>query len=127
MVQAAYRSITLPDGFPCIHEPADSPRSKTSKNPRVFNWVVSPDEEMLRELLPLYRDLWASYKAQWPHSPNRVFELGRLDGVAPHQVYRPGTTVEQVIGATMLTHTEMYRTAPQHLREMHPSYAQWTR
>ncbi|WP_026534626.1 hypothetical protein [Arthrobacter sp. H14] len=92
----------------------------------MFHWVVSPDEEMLRELLPLYRELWASYEAQWPHSPDRVFELDRLDGVPPHQVYRSETTVEQVIGATMLTHSEMYRTAPQHLRRMHPSHTHWT-
>lgn len=124
--QAAYNSITLPNGFPCIYEPADSPKGARNSNARVFHWVVSPDEAMLHELLPLYRELWDSYESQWPHSPNRTFEVGRLDAVLPHRVFRPGTTPEQVIGATMLTHTDMYRRAPQHLREMHPSHHQWT-
>lgn len=124
--QAAGRNITLPDGFPCIYEPADSPRRATSNYPQPFAWVVSPDDAMLIELLPLYRELWAAYEAQWPNSPHRIFEFGRLDRLSVRSVYRPGTTVQQVIGSTMLTHTDMYRTAPAHLKTMHPLHEQWT-
>lgn len=110
--------ITLPDGFPCIYEPADSPKRQGSNNPRPFVWIASADEDLLRDVLPLYRELWTSYEDQWPTSPNRTFELGRLDGVSPYQVFRPGATVADVIGATLLTHTEMYARAPKHLQEM---------
>ncbi|MCY1718512.1 hypothetical protein OVA26_16370 [Microbacterium sp. SL62] len=111
-------AVTLPDRFPCIFEPADSPKKQGELSPRPFAWVVSPDEDMLRELLPLYRELWLSYEGQWPHSPNRTFEFGYLDGLAPRGVYRPGATVEDVIGSTFLTHADMYRLAPEHLRQM---------
>ena len=119
--------ITLPDGFPCIYEPATSPRRATATRPRPEPWVVSPDEAMLHELLPLYEELWGAYQAQWPKSPKRIFEVGRLNGLSPNGVYRPGTTPAQVIANTMLTHTGMYATAPQHIREMHPMYERWTK
>jgi hypothetical protein len=121
-----HQSLALPDGFPCIYEPADSPRNEGVLRPRPHAWVVSPDEGMLHTLLPLYRELWAAYENQWPHSPNRTFEVGRLDGLKPYSVYRPGTTPEQVIGETMITHTDIYRTAPEHLRRMHPLHEQRT-
>jgi hypothetical protein len=112
--------ITMPNGFPCIYEPANSPRNAEALNPKPFVWVASPDEAMLHELLPLYRELWDSYEAQWSHTPNRTFEVGRLNRVAASGVYRPGTTPVDVISQTMLTHSDMYRTAPDHLRQMHP-------
>jgi hypothetical protein len=119
--------ITLPDGFPCIYEPADSPNKGDHlyKVPSV--WVASPDEAMLHALLPLYRELWDAHESQWPHAPNRTFEVGRLDKVSPHRVYRPGTTPDQVIAQTMLTHDDMYRTAPEHLKKMHPRYDDWNK
>lgn len=120
-------AITLPDGFPCIYEPADSPKKAGLLRPAPFAWVVSPDEEMLHELLPLYRELWDAYENQWPHTPNRTFEVGRLNGLSPRGVYRPGTTPADVIGQTMLVHRDMYRTAPDHLREMHPLNEKWSR
>jgi hypothetical protein len=119
--------ITLTDGFPCIYEPATSPRNKGHLRPSNYAWVISPDEEMLHELLPLYRELWGSYEDQWPHTPNRTFEVGRLNGLSPFGVYRPGTTPAEVIGQTMITHTEMYRRAPEHLQRMHPLHEQWTK
>lgn len=118
-------SITMPDGFSCIYEPATSPSQRGYKYPRDMVWLASPDENMLHELLPLYRELWASYESQWRSTPERTYEVGRLDGVAPSRVYRPGTTVEQVIGDTMLTHDGMYRHAPEHLRRMHPLHEQY--
>ncbi|MFF2053856.1 hypothetical protein ACFVU2_19785 [Leifsonia sp. NPDC058194] len=122
-----HQAITLPDGFPCIYEPADSPKNARALRATPFAWVVSPDEGMLHELLPFYRELWEAYENQWPHSPNRTFEIGRLDRLSPRGVYRPGTTPAEVIGHTMLTHRDMYRTAPEHLREMHPLHEQWSR
>jgi hypothetical protein len=110
----------MPDGFPCIFEPADSPKKADVLNPQPFVWVASLDERMLHELLPFYRELWGAYENQWPHSPHRTFEVGLLDGVATHGICRPGTTPAQVIGQTMLTHPDMQRTAPAHLRAMHP-------
>lgn len=118
--------ITLPDGFPCIYEPADSPRKQGRGCAKDLVWVASPDEAMLSELLPLYRELWSAYESQWPSSPNRAFEVGRLNGLSARGIYRPGTTPADVIGQTMLTHSDMYRTAPSRLREMHPLHAQWT-
>lgn len=118
--------ITLPDGFPCIYEPADSPKNERVLNPRPLIWVASPDEGMLRELLPLYRELWESYENQWPSTPNRTFEVGRLNGVAPYGVFRPGATAADVIGRTMLTHDGMYARAPEHLKQMHPRHKDWT-
>lgn len=119
--------ITLPDDFPCIYEPATSPRQAGVRFPQPHPWVVSPDEAMLCELLPLYQELWGTYEAQWPNSPMRHFEVGRLSGLSPNGVYRPGATPSQVIANTMLTHTGMYATAPEHLRKMHPQYEQWTK
>jgi hypothetical protein len=118
-----HRDVTLPDGFPCIYEPAESPKRASVLNPAPFVWVASPDEEMLHKLLPLYRELWDSYENQWPHSENRQFVVGRLNGVSPRGVYRPGTTPAQVIGHTMLTHERMYGLAPAHLQQMHPRNA----
>ncbi|ROR75984.1 hypothetical protein SAMN06295974_3871 [Plantibacter flavus] len=118
-------SIRLPDGFPCIYEPADSPRNAGLLRPRDEVWVASPDVNMLNELLPLYQELWTAYEDQWPHSPNRVFVVGRLDGVSPTSVYRPGTTPGTILGDTMLTHSDMYRRAPAHLKHHHPLHDQW--
>jgi len=114
--------ITLPDDFPCIYEPADSPKKAGLKSPRPSAWVISADEAMLHELLPLYQELWDAYESQWHHSPNRTFKVGRLSGLSPYSVYRPGTTPAAVIGQTMLVHSDMYRTAPEHLRRMHPRF-----
>lgn len=119
--------VTLPDGFPCIFEPVDSPRNARHVNQRRFVWVASPDEDMLHELLPLYRELWAAYENQWPTTPNRSFVVGRLDGVSPYGVFRPGATPADVIGRTMLTHDGMYARAPEHLKRMHPRHEDWTR
>lgn len=127
LLTSIVRTITLPPGFPCIYEPADSPRKADHKYPEPFVWVASPDEEMLREVLPLYRELWASYESQWPTSPSRTFEVGRLDGISPHGVFRPGATPEDVIAATLITHSDMYRRAPEHLKKMHPMYDSWAR
>lgn len=119
-------TITLPDGFPCIYEQEDSPNKSAHKYPAPTAWVVSPDIDMLRELLPLYQELWDAYTSQWGPASRRVMAAGRLNGLSPRGVCRPGTTPEQVIGSTMLTHTGMYRTAPKHLQEMHPLREQWT-
>jgi len=118
--------IVMPNGFPCIYEPADSPNNAGHLYPRASAWVASPDLTMLQELLPLYRELWSAYQGQWPGSPKRAFEVGTMNRVSPGGVYRPGTTPAQVIGETMIIHEDMYRTAPAHLREMHPLHAQWT-
>ena len=120
---ALANDVTLPDGFPCIYEPRDDRRSSA----RNYVWVASPDEGMLHELLPLYRELWASYESQWPNSPNREFVVGRLDGVSPYKVFRPGATPADVIARTMLTHDGMYARAPEHLKQMHPRHKDWTR
>lgn len=119
-------SITLPDGFPCIYETADSPNNSKSLNPRPQPWVVSPDTEMLHRLLPDYQELWDSYTSQWGSGSRRIFAVGLLDGVAPNRVHRPGTTPETVIGSTLLTHeAAMYATAPERLKRMHPLYKTW--
>lgn len=117
--------ITLPDAFPCIYETADSPTQAGLKYPRPKPWVVSPDIEMLTALLPDYQELWDSYTSQWGPGSRRLFAVGRLDGLSPRGVYRPGTTPERVIGSTMLTHTGLYGRAPERLRRMHPQHAQW--
>ena len=119
--------VTLPDGFPCIYEPASSPHNKGRLRPRDHAWVKSADKAMLEELLPLYRELWAAYESGWPQATRRRFEIGALNGLSPYGVYRPGTTAAEVIGETMLTHTGMYATAPEHLKAMHPQHDQWTR
>jgi hypothetical protein len=118
--------ITLPAGFPCIYEPADSPRNTDHVYAKAHAWVISPDVDMLHELLPLYQELWTAYEDQWPHTHNRSFTVGTLDNLSPLSVYRPGTTPAEVIGTTMLTHQDMYRIAPEHLRAMHPLHEQWT-
>lgn len=118
----AKEAITLPDGFPCIYEPAD-PHYATR---RPFVWVASPDADMLQRLLPYYQELWRAYASQWPGKVERTLLFGHLDGLPTTGVYRPGTTHEQVIGDTMMTHN-MYALAPEHLRRMHPQHEQWTR
>lgn len=122
---ALHNGISLPNDFPCIYEPAGSRNAANTPRRTPFAWVVSPDEAMLHDLLPLYRELWDAYESQWPHTPNRTFEVGRLSGLPAVNVYRPGTTPSDVIGTTMLTHTDMYARAPEHLRQMHPLHAQW--
>lgn len=117
--------VTLPDQFPCIYETADSPNQRRHPNPQPHPWVISPDLDMLTALLPDYQDLWDSYTSQWGDDSRRTFAVGRLDGLKPHGVYRPGTTPEQVIGSTMLTHERMYHRAPERLRAMHPRHADW--
>lgn len=118
--------ISLPDGFPCIYETPDSPSQERLLHPRPKAWVVSPDESMLTELLPVYQELWDHHTAQWGQTSRRVFALGHLDGLSPRRVYRPGTTVAQVIGGTMLLHTDFYQTAPDYIRAMHPMHDVWT-
>lgn len=117
--------ITLPDGFPCIYELAESPSRSNTLHPRPRPWVVSPDEEMLAELLPVYQELWDHQTRQWGPGSRRVFALGHLDGLSPRRVYRLGTTAAQVVGATMLAHTDLYHTAPEHIRVLHPMYNVW--
>ncbi|KQU35792.1 hypothetical protein [Rhodococcus sp. Leaf233] len=117
--------ITLPEAFPCIYEVAESPTKAKALHPRPQPWVVSPDEGMLAELLPLYQELWDHQTRQWGPGSRRVFALGHLDGLSPRRVYRRGTTVAQVIGGTMLVHTDLYRTAPEHLRALHPMHEVW--
>ncbi|WP_311245264.1 MULTISPECIES: hypothetical protein [unclassified Microbacterium] len=112
------REITLPDDFPCIYEPADSPRRRSAHHAKPFVWVASADEALLHQVLPHYRELWDSHQAQWPHSPNREFVVGRLSGIEPYAVFRPGATIADVIGKTLLTHPDMYERAPKHLQEM---------
>lgn len=116
-------TITLPDQFPCIYETPGSPNLARNKHKRPQPWVVSPDIDMLHALLADYQELWDSYTAQWGPTARRTFAVGRLDGVSPHGLYRPSTTPAQVIGSTMLTHTDMYRHAPERLRQVHPRHA----
>lgn len=118
-------SPTLPDQFPCIYETADSPSHSRHLNKRPHPWVVSPDIDMLQALLPDYQELWDSYTARWGESARRTMTVGRLDGLSPRGVYRPGATPAQVIGTTMLTHTDMCAKAPERLRAMHPQYERW--
>ncbi len=121
------RPVALPDGFPAIYEVEDSPNKVRNMYPTRDPWVVSPDEGMLIELLPLYQELWDSYTAQWGPASRRIFAVGRLDGMRPRGVYRPGAAPEQVVGETMIIHQDMYRTAPQHIKEMHPLHESWAR
>ena len=118
--------VTLPDGFPVIVETAESPNKQRDLHPQPHPWVVSPDIEMLHELLPDYQELWDGYTSQWGASSRRAFAVTRMDGLSPNGVYRPGTTPAQVIGYTMLRH-EMYGRALERLKAMHPQHAQWTR
>lgn len=118
-------TITLPDQFPCIYETSDSPNQSRHKHKRPKPWIISPDIDMLHALLPGYQELWDNYTSQWGPGSRRTFAVGRLDGMTPHGVYRPGTTPEQVIGSTMLTHSDMYRRQPERLRRMHPQHEYW--
>lgn len=72
--------------------------------PRPFPWVVSPDENMLQELLPLYQELWDCYTSQWGPQSRRVMVFGHLNGLSPHGVYLPGITKEQIIVRTIIMH-----------------------
>lgn len=117
--------IVLPDQFPCIYETADSPHQAGVKYPKPSPWVVSPDIDMLTELLPTYQEAWDAYTAQWGEKSRRTFAVGRLDGLSTRGVYLPGTTPEQVMGHTMLVHTGIYRHAPEHIKAMHPQHASW--
>lgn len=119
-------TITLPDQFPCIFETPDSPNRADLKYQFPFARVVSPDMDMLVELLPDYQELWDSHTSQWGPGSRRIMAVGRLDGLSPRGVYRPGTAPSQVIGHTMQVHN-MYRRAPERLKEMHPQHEQWNR
>jgi len=103
------RPIAMPPKMFCIYEPADSPKKANLLNPRTTVWISSTDEQMLTELLPIYQRMWAAYENQWPTSPNREFTLGQLDNVEPYRVYRPGTTIEDVISSTLIAHSGMVR------------------
>ena len=121
------RHVKLPDQFPCIHETPDSPSHRGHVPRALFAWVISPDIEMLRALLPVYQELWDAYTSQWGPSSRRTLAVGRLDGLDPQRVYRPGTTPAQVIGHALLVHDGMYQRAPEHLKAMCPRHEQWTR
>lgn len=108
-------TITLPDQFPCLYETPDS-RRRTDHRPHP--WVASPDMDMLVELLPDYQELWDRYTARRGLSHRRIFAVGRLDGIPPYRLYRPGVTAANVIGHAMLEVPEMYHTAPERLRAM---------
>lgn len=111
--------IVLPPQFPCIYEVPESPNldGRQTHDPA---WVVSPDVDMLNQLLPDYQELWDCYTAVWGPTSRRLFAVGWLDGIKPHRVYRPGTTPADVIGNTMLIHTDMYARASERLQAMHP-------
>ncbi len=117
--------LTLPDQFPVLYETPDSPNQAGHTHKRPKPWVISPDIEMLEALLERYQELWDAYTSQWGPQSRRLFTVGRLDGMTPHGVYRPGSTPEQVLGQTMLTHDGMYARAPKRLKELHPLHASW--
>jgi hypothetical protein len=121
--------VTLPDGFPCIYERVDSPNHLRNGVPnphaKPFAWVVSPDITMLENVLDDYQLAWDSYTSQWGPSSRRLLAVGRLDGLSAYGVFRPGTTPEQVIAKTLITHDGMYRRVPERLQAMHPQHAQW--
>ena len=118
-VRAATK-ITLPDGFPCIYETADSPSQKRSSGiggtpmtpsdstSRPYPWVVSPDLDMLTELLPEYQAMWDDYTEVmhpwWGPDSRRTFAVGHLDGLRATGVYRVGTTVDEVLRQTASLH-----------------------
>lgn len=124
--------VFLPDGFPCIFETEDSPnqnrspRTKHRSSMAYRAWVVSPDEDMLKELLPDYQALWDDdilvRNAHWGPSARRLFAVGTLDGLLPSSVYRPGTTPVQVLRATIALHT--FR-VPEFLRDRLDAYNQY--
>jgi hypothetical protein len=107
-VRAAYLmkhiEVTLPDGFICLYETADSPNHSRNIVRRDDPWVVSPDADMLTALLPEYQWMWDGYTAKWGSGARRTFAVGPLDGVPAYQVYRPGTTVEDVLLSTARRH-----------------------
>ena len=106
--------ITLPDQFPVLYERADSPNRARSGSFATENpWVISPDIDMLEELLPRYQELWDSYTSQWGPASRRVMTVGLRDGLSPYGVYRPGTTPEQVLKRTLKVHPDMRRRAPE--------------
>lgn len=122
-------SIALPDGFPAIYETQESPSLNRPRvlhyRPARHSWVVSPDIEMLTELLPLYQTVWDNYTSQWTPDARRTFAVGRLDGLSTHGVYMPGATPADVIAQTFLTHGDIYRRQPIELQRLHPLYKQW--
>ena len=120
--------ITLPDQFPCIYETPDSPSGmRFGRNYRLHAWVISPDIDMLHTLLPDYQEVWDAYHSQWGPSSRRLMAVGRADGLAPHSVYRPGTTPDQVISNTLLTHDGMYHLMPDRFKKLHPRHELWSR
>lgn len=103
--------VFLPDGFPCIFETEDSPnqnrspRTKHRSSMAYRAWVVSPDEDMLKELLPDYQALWDHHvlvdNAHWGPGARRTFAVGRANELRPQSMYRPGTTALQVLQSTI--------------------------
>lgn len=118
--------VTLPDGFPCLYERADSPTRQRVLNPQPSPWVVSPDVEMLQALLPDYQRLWDSHTSQWGPESRRVFAVGLMDGLSPSGMYVPGSTPDDVIVATCLTHGLRGR-APQDLRDRYDRHVERAR
>lgn len=112
-VRAAYllrnRPVYLPGEFPCIYEVADSPNQvRNGALGRPHAWVVSPDLDMLTALLPEYQAMWDDYvlvmHPWWGDTARRVFAVGHLPHLEPHQLYRPGTTVDDVLRLTANLH-----------------------
>lgn len=93
--------VTMPPGFVCIYERADSPEQQRDERFLRFAkdkpWVVSPDIDMLEELLPHLQELWDNYTSQWGPTARRVFAIGPLDDVPVYRVYRPGVTADEVL------------------------------
>lgn len=125
--------IRLPDQFPCIYETPDSPNLQRYPDTGVHRetndmraWVVSPDEDMLNELLPDYQGLWDHHilecNSHWGPSSRRTFAVGKLDRLRPSSLYRPGTTAVQVLRATIATHS--FR-VPEFLRDRINQYNQY--
>lgn len=120
-------SVTLPDQFPCLYETPDSPSQSRRKYPAPNPWVVSPDIDMLHLLLADYQQMWDAYTDQWGPASRRIFTVGRLDGLSPGQVYRPGATPADVIGHTMTVQGhDLYHRQDDRIRAMHPQHHQWT-
>lgn len=122
-----HTTITLPDQFPCLYETPDSPSQSRHKYPAPNPWVASPDIDMLHELLPDYQQMWDAYTSQWGPQSRHTFTVGRLNGLSPRGVYRPGTTPAHVIGHTMLIQGHgLYHRQDNRIRAMHPLHDQWT-
>ena len=109
-VRAAYLmhhlEVVLPDGFPCIYEVDDSPNlnrtwsdgSKMRLQPRWDRvWVKHPDVIVLRAALSEYQWMWDQYTNQWGDTARRVFAVDHLNNVQPHGLYRPDSTVDQIL------------------------------